>query len=80
MDARDVTAMLWHCSDPRRRAIGEAARRRVLASHTADARARTLEGYVDEALATRPIREVEPLRRAAGGPSRIRLAPSDEVA
>jgi len=79
-DARDVTAMLWHCSDQRRRAIGEAARRRVLASHTADARARTLEGYVDEALATRPIRELEPLRRAAGGPSRIRLAPSDEVA
>jgi spore maturation protein CgeB len=78
--AGDVTAALWHCSEPRRRAIGEAARRRVLASHTADARARALEDYVEEALATRPIRELEPLRRAAGGSARIRLASSDGAA
>ena len=76
--ADDVRAALWGCSEARRRAIGDAARRRVLASHTADARARTLEGYLDEALASRPVRRIEALRRAAGQ-SHVRLASGDGV-
>jgi spore maturation protein CgeB len=76
--ADDVRAALWGCSEARRRAIGDAARRRVLASHTADARARTLEGYLDEALASRPVRQIEALRRAAGQ-SHVRLASGDGV-
>jgi spore maturation protein CgeB len=47
--ARDVEQALWGVSEDRRRAIGDAARRRVLASHTAEARARTLEEYIEEA-------------------------------
>jgi spore maturation protein CgeB len=39
---------LTEVSEPARRKMGELARRRVLASHTADHRARTLEQYVDD--------------------------------
>ncbi len=42
----DVVGYLQTIGDDRRRAIGAAARRRVLAEHSAAARARQLEGYV----------------------------------
>jgi spore maturation protein CgeB len=46
-DAADVLGWLHGLGEDERRAIGAAARRRVLAEHTADHRARTLERYVD---------------------------------
>lgn len=45
--AADVLGWLDRLDDAQRRAIGAAARRRVLAEHTADHRAKTLERYVD---------------------------------
>jgi spore maturation protein CgeB len=44
---------LQETPEPKRREIGELARRRVLAEHTADHRARELEKYVGQALAIR---------------------------
>ncbi|WP_128927170.1 CgeB family protein [Bradyrhizobium guangxiense] len=48
---RDVIEILRDMPEERRRAIAESARRRVLADHTADHRARQLEGYYAEATA-----------------------------
>jgi spore maturation protein CgeB len=45
--AADVLGWLRGMDDETRRAIGEAARRRILAEHTAAHRAEALEGYVD---------------------------------
>ena len=64
-DAFDVTAILTELSEEKRRSIGEAARRRVLASHTGAARARELEDYFDEAVEGRR-------RQAAGNHARRR--------
>ncbi len=58
-DARDVVRLLADEDEERRRRIGEAARRRVLAAHTAAHRAAELEAYACEALeraARRPAR------------------------
>ena len=51
--AEDVLGILDRFPDPARRALGERARVRVLAAHTAAYRAAELEGYVREALAGR---------------------------
>jgi spore maturation protein CgeB len=50
---RDVIEILRDMPEERRRSIAENARRRVLADHTADHRARQLEGYYAEATARR---------------------------
>ena len=52
--ADDVRRALWDVPDGRRRAIGEAARRRVIADHTAEARARSLEADLVALLGQRP--------------------------
>jgi spore maturation protein CgeB len=52
-DAAEVATWLRDMPDDQRRAVGEAGRRRVLAEHTADHRARMLEEYVDQAAARR---------------------------
>ncbi|HEX7369400.1 MAG TPA: glycosyltransferase [Rhodanobacteraceae bacterium] len=46
-EPRQVLAWLRHMPEERRRALGAAARRRVLAEHTAGHRAQTLEHYID---------------------------------
>jgi spore maturation protein CgeB len=74
--AADVEDAVWGWSEERRRAVGEAARRRVLASHTADARARTLEAYVDEAAGARRSSPSSGGHRHAAAP-RILIAPTD---
>ena len=51
--ADEVLAYLHHLPDDRRRALGQAARARVLAAHTAGHRAAELEAWVDEARAAR---------------------------
>ena len=51
-DADDVARAIRTTSDASRRAIGEAARARVLAEHTGDHRAGELEGYIVEAMAS----------------------------
>jgi spore maturation protein CgeB len=48
-----VLEWLRNTPEARRRALGVAARRRVLAEHTADHRARTLERYIDRAVPRR---------------------------
>jgi Glycosyltransferase Family 4 len=53
--ADEVLAYLQHVLDDRRRAVGAAARERVLGAHTADHRAAELEAYLSEA-AARPAR------------------------
>lgn len=45
----DTLAALWDLSETERRALGERARARVLASHTAACRAAELEGYLEDA-------------------------------
>ncbi|HLI19204.1 MAG TPA: glycosyltransferase [Rhodanobacteraceae bacterium] len=50
-----VLEWLRNMPEPRRRALGAAARRRVLAEHTADHRARTLERYIDRAVPRRSV-------------------------
>jgi spore maturation protein CgeB len=57
-DTRDVLAYLAEIPDDQRRSIGQRARRRVLAEHSATHRAEQLEAEVDE------IR-LSPARRAA---------------
>lgn len=52
-DAVDVLGWLQGLADEPRRAIGTAARRRVLAEHTAEHRVRTLERYVDRVASRR---------------------------
>lgn len=49
----EVFTWLRDTPEPRRRALGAAARRRVLAEHTADRRAETLERYIDRAVPRR---------------------------
>jgi spore maturation protein CgeB len=59
--ADDVLGALRDLPDDERRALGLAARRRVLAAHTAAHRAAELEGYVAEVLAAHaapPLRNV----------------------
>lgn len=46
-EPRQVLAWLRHMPEARRLALGAAARRRVLAEHTADHRAQALERYID---------------------------------
>jgi spore maturation protein CgeB len=48
-DSDDLLRFLRDTSEPERLAIGEAARRRILAEHTPDQRATQLEGYWKEA-------------------------------
>ena len=50
---RDVQEVLHDMTDAERQAFGRAARARVLAAHTADDRARTLEEYAQELLGLR---------------------------
>jgi spore maturation protein CgeB len=59
-DTRDVTEILANVTEERRRAIAMAARKRLLASHTADRRAKDLEDYYQDARsdATVAIKEV----------------------
>jgi spore maturation protein CgeB len=52
-DAAEALAIVREMPEAERRAIGDAARRRVLASHTAAHRAAELEAYVSELLAGR---------------------------
>lgn len=52
--AEEVLVYLKEISENERRAIGERARRRVLASHTSEQRALELEGYVAEVMRTNP--------------------------
>ena len=47
-DADDVVRYVTETCEEERRAIGEAARRRALAEHTAERRAEELESYVRE--------------------------------
>jgi spore maturation protein CgeB len=60
--AEEVQRTLRELPEERRRAIGAAARTKVLAAHTAAARAKELEAYLREAVPRTPDR-----RRAAGG-------------
>lgn len=60
--AEEVRHILRELPEPRRRAIGAAAREKVLAGHTAAVRAAELEAYLREAAQRTPDR-----RRAAGG-------------
>jgi spore maturation protein CgeB len=50
----DVIAALEGVSDSQARGIGEAARQRILAAHTAAHRAAELEGHLQEASTGRP--------------------------
>jgi spore maturation protein CgeB len=51
----DTLKFLREFSEDERVAVGEAARRRVLAAHTAAHRAAELEAYMEEAIAARPL-------------------------
>jgi spore maturation protein CgeB len=64
-DTREVTQILEHLPEDRRLSIAERARRRILAEHTPDHRARQLEAYYLEAAARRRRR----LLQAAARPS-----------
>jgi len=68
-DPRDVLQALMALGDDQRRAIGEAARRKVLEAHTASARARQLVDHCREAMAASLDRRGagEPPLAAAGG-------------
>lgn len=52
-DARDVLAALTSTDEPGRRALGEAARRRILSDHTSVHRAAELEAHLGAAIAAR---------------------------
>lgn len=52
-EPREVLGWLRELPDARRRAIGAAARRRVLAEHTADHRVETLERYIERSATQR---------------------------
>lgn len=54
-DRRDVQRILSDLGEAERRALGQAARARILAAHTAAHRAQELEAYVDEALRARRV-------------------------
>ncbi len=62
-DMRDVIEILRDMPDERRRAIGDAARRRVAAEHTPHHRARQLAAHYAEALARRRAKTVRPIER-----------------
>lgn len=68
-DPRDVLQALMALGDDQRRAIGEAARRKVLEAHTASERARQLVDHCREAMAASLDRRGagEPPLAAAGG-------------
>jgi spore maturation protein CgeB len=53
--AADTLALLRELPDEERRAVGDRARARVLASHTADHRAAELEAYATELLGARSV-------------------------
>lgn len=55
-NSAQVLGWLKDLPESRRRAIGEAARRRVLAEHTADHRAEALERYIDRVAQRHPVR------------------------
>jgi spore maturation protein CgeB len=78
-DADDVLSLLCEVSEEERRSIGEAARRRVLASHTAACRAKELEDYLlplCRLSSSRPAMRDEIADEAGDhGPSRIGDAP-----
>jgi spore maturation protein CgeB len=60
----DVVRMLRDIPEEKRRAIGAAARRRVMREHTADHRAKQLEGYYREVIES-PVRaKLVPAKRA----------------
>lgn len=65
---RDVIEILRDMPEERRRTVAESARRRVLTDHTADHRARQLEGYYAEAAARRRRKSSRP---AAGRPVQV---------
>lgn len=56
-----VESYLRDLPDAARRRIGEQARRRVLANHTADHRARTLEAYIHEIRGDAPVGRPKPV-------------------
>lgn len=59
-DASEVVQILREMPDDRRRSIADRARRRILAEHTPEHRARQLESYYLEALARRARRSPRP--------------------
>ncbi|MCP9626354.1 glycosyltransferase [Rhodopseudomonas palustris] len=62
-EARDVIEILRDMPDERRSAIGEAARRRILADHTPAHRARQLVAYYAEASGRRRTKSLRPVER-----------------
>jgi spore maturation protein CgeB len=58
-DPQTVLSALTSTSDAERRAMGEAGRRRILAAHTANHRAKDLENLLRTAPARRPERQLE---------------------
>jgi spore maturation protein CgeB len=76
----ETLRMLWDCSDAKRLAIGEAARRRILAEHTPELRAAQLEGYLKEVhdnTSSHPARRNRRGRQADHGPGEG-MAPQPE--
>ncbi|MDQ3288006.1 MAG: glycosyltransferase [Pseudomonadota bacterium] len=69
-----VLQWLREMPEEQRRAIGQAGRRRVLAEHTADHRAETLESHFERAAGHRPRAHPTPATRGAG------IFPSDATA
>jgi spore maturation protein CgeB len=55
--SEDVLEVLLRLDEPSRRAMGEAARERILAAHTAEHRAAELEAFLDEAAPEAPRRD-----------------------
>jgi spore maturation protein CgeB len=66
-DSRDVLEYLEEIPEPERRAIGLAARRRVLAEHTAAHRAMELEEHIGEVLSAGPGRGTTRQRAQSAG-------------
>ncbi|RED33262.1 spore maturation protein CgeB [Rhodopseudomonas thermotolerans] len=66
-DPRDVIGMLREMSDDQRLTIGDRARRRILAEHTPDHRARQLAAYYAEAAARRRQAPRRPAAEPAEG-------------
>ncbi len=65
--AEDVVSVLKGLPEEPRRRMGERARRRVLAAHTAEHRAVELEGYVREAAGTRRVPAASATRDGGAG-------------
>jgi spore maturation protein CgeB len=66
-ESRDVLEYLEEIPEPERRAIGLAARRRVLAEHTAAHRALELEEHIGEVLSAGPGRGTQRQRARSAG-------------